>query len=564
MLTAFMKLGLKSSHHTFIVVTVNTMKASESGTIKDLAAERALLGAALLEPSEVVPVLQGQLSESDFYLRAHQLIYKAILDAYEPSMPDRALISAVGKLLEERKHLEQIDGGPLYLSDALLSQACLPANVPYYIEKIKDAARSRELQARLLEAYEKAKENPESALEELIAQYQLDHLAKPDGAQPAAGIAFPEGAYLGVAADFADTYSTACESPKSYFYLSFLTCLGALVGDRVCLQGATRAPARLYTVLLGPSGISRKSTAIKLTTDFFARNVVGFPVIRGLGSAEGLAKTIQKREYTNCLLVFDELRTFVDKAKIEGSILLSIVNTLFDETRAENHTKGHDIELQDVHLSLLSACTLDTFANLFDANFVAIGFPNRLLLALDESKSSIPVPRDVPPDIEQALARDLGAILYELRPYTPSNPLVMRLTPEALAIWAEFYATIPRTVTGTRIDAIALRLAMLMALSAHKTEIDADVIQAAIEVARWQLAVREEVMPTDAYNAIAAMEQKIVRVLRARGPLGEKKLRDLTNAYRAGLWVFDTALKNVLAAKLARFDPRRRVYAVLN
>jgi hypothetical protein len=559
-----MKLGLKSSHHTFIVVTVNTMKASESGTIKDLAAERALLGAALLEPSEVVPVLQGQLSESDFYLRAHQLIYKAILDAYEPSMPDRALISAVGKLLEERKHLEQIDGGPLYLSDALLSQACLPANVPYYIEKIKDAARSRELQARLLEAYEKAKENPESALEELIAQYQLDHLAKPDGAQPAAGIAFPEGAYLGVAADFADTYSTACESPKSYFYLSFLTCLGALVGDRVCLQGATRAPARLYTVLLGPSGISRKSTAIKLTTDFFARNVVGFPVIRGLGSAEGLAKTIQKREYTNCLLVFDELRTFVDKAKIEGSILLSIVNTLFDETRAENHTKGHDIELQDVHLSLLSACTLDTFANLFDANFVAIGFPNRLLLALDESKSSIPVPRDVPPDIEQALARDLGAILYELRPYTPSNPLVMRLTPEALAIWAEFYATIPRTVTGTRIDAIALRLAMLMALSAHKTEIDADVIQAAIEVARWQLAVREEVMPTDAYNAIAAMEQKIVRVLRARGPLGEKKLRDLTNAYRAGLWVFDTALKNVLAAKLARFDPRRRVYAVLN
>jgi hypothetical protein len=70
-------------------------------------------------------------------------------------------------------------------------------------------------------------------------------------------------------------------------------------------------------------------------------------------------------------------------------------------------------------------------------------------------------------------------------------------------------------------------------------------------------------MPIDAYNAIAAMEQKIVRVLRARGPLGEKKLRDLTNAYRAGLWVFDTALKNVLAAKLARFDPRRRVYAVL-
>jgi hypothetical protein len=232
----------------------------------------------LLEPSKVVPVLREQLTESDFYLRAHQLIYKAILDAYEPSMPDQALISAVGKLLEERKHLEQIDGGPLYLSDTLLSQACLPANVPYYIEKIQESARKREIQARLLEAFEKAKEDPDTALEELAARVKLDRLiAATDGAQPAAGIAFPEGAYLGVAADFADTFSTACESPKSYFYLSFLTCLGALVGDRVCLQGATRAPARLYTVLLGPSGISRKSTAIKLTVDFLRPQRRGLP-----------------------------------------------------------------------------------------------------------------------------------------------------------------------------------------------------------------------------------------------------------------------------------------------
>jgi hypothetical protein len=544
---------------------MKTMKTSESGTIKDLAAERALLGAALLEPSKVVPALREQLTESDFYLRAHQLIYKAILDVYEPSMPDQALISAVGKLLEERKHLEQIDGGPLYLSDTLLSQACLPANVPYYIEKIQESARKREIRARLLEAFEKAKEDPQAALDELAAQVKLDRLVTAtDGAQPAAGIAFPEKAYIGVAADFADTLSTACESPKSYFYLSFLTCLGALVGDRVCLQGATRAPARLYTVLLGPSGISRKSTAIKLTTDFFARTVVGFSVIRGLGSAEGLAKTIQKREYTNCLLVFDELRTFVDKAKIEGSILLSIVNTLFDETRAENHTKGHDIELENVHLSLLSACTLDTFANLFDANFVAIGFPNRLLLVLDESKASIPVPRDVPQDIEQALAQDLGTILYRLRPYTPANPLVMRLTPEALSIWSEFYATIPRTVTGTRIDSIALRLAMLMALSAHKSEIDTEVIRAAIEIAKWQLAVRDEVMPVEASNAIAALEQRICKKLKSHGPLRERDLRRYVHAERVGLWAFSTALSNLQQAGMVRYDPKKRVFVVLD
>jgi hypothetical protein len=531
----------------------------------DLAAERAVLGAALLEPAEVVPVLREQLTESDFYLRRHQLIYRAILDALDAGTPaeGKTLIFAVGNLLEDRGQLDEV-GGRTYLSD-LVTQACLSASVPFYIEKIQESARKRELQARLLEAYEKAKEDPQAALEELLSQAKLDRLATAtDGAQPAAGIAFPESAYLGVAADFADTLSTACESPKSYFYLAFFTCLGALVGDRVCLQGATRAPARLYTVLLGPSGISRKSTAIKLTADFFSRNVVGFPIVRGLGSAEGLAKTIQKRNYTNCLLVFDELRTFVDKAKIEGSILLSIVNTLFDETRAENHTKGHDIELENVHLSLLSACTLDTFANLFDANFVAIGFPNRLLLVLDESKTSIPVPRDVPPEIEQALAQDLGAILYHLRPYTPANPLVMRLTPEALGVWADFYQTIPRTVTGTRIDAIALRLAMLMALSAHKTEIDAEVIQAAIEIARWQLAVRDEVMPLEASNAIAALEQRICKKLKSHGPLRERDLRRYVHAERVGLWAFSTALSNLQQAGMVRYDPRKRVYVVVD
>jgi replicative DNA helicase len=139
---------------------VNAMEAMKSVVPKDLGAERALLGAALLEPAQVVPVLREQLSKSDFYLRAHQLIYEAILDAYEPSMPDQALISAVGKLLEERKHLEQIEGGPLYLSDTLLSHACLPSSVAYYIEKIQEAARKRETSSPTLGSFREGEREP--------------------------------------------------------------------------------------------------------------------------------------------------------------------------------------------------------------------------------------------------------------------------------------------------------------------------------------------------------------------------------------------------------------------
>ena len=90
-----------------------------------------MLGAALLEPAQVVPVLREQLSESDFYLRAHQLIYKAILDALDAGTPaeGQALLFAVGNLLEDRGQLDEV-GGRTYLSD-LVTQACLVESVAF-------------------------------------------------------------------------------------------------------------------------------------------------------------------------------------------------------------------------------------------------------------------------------------------------------------------------------------------------------------------------------------------------------------------------------------------------
>lgn len=543
-------------------MTPQALNGAESKLSYEPEAERQVIAAALLSPEEVVPVLRKELAADDFYDRRHQLFFATIVELYDQNAPITA--REVVEYLERDGKASQLGDLPVsYLTD-LMTHCAGAATISYYVEKIKDAALRRETQAQLLAALEKAKTDPTGALDELLSQRkiaQLTPLAPTDSQTP---LEFPDTGYVGLADEFADTYATACEAPKSFFYLSFLTCLGALAGDRVVLQGATQAPARLYTVLLGPSGLSRKSTAIRLTTDFFAKNITGFPIVRGLGSAEGLAKTISKRNYTNCLLVFDELRTFVDKAKIEGSILLSLINTLYDETRAENHTKGYDIELNDVHLSLLSACTLDTFSNLFDAHFVAIGFPNRLLLALDTAKERIPVPRDVPLSVEQSLARELEAILYQIRNYTPSNPLTVKLTPDALRIWAEFYPTIPRTVTGTRLDSIGLRLAMLIALSAGKLEIDSEIITAAIAIAKWQLAVREEVMPLDAENRIAAVEQRILKTLKSRGPLRERDLRRLVNAHRVGMWVFSTALENLAKAKEVVYDPKKRVYAVLD
>jgi hypothetical protein len=83
-------------------------------------------------------------------------------------------------------------------------------------------------------------------------------------------------------------------------------------------------------------------------------------------------------------------------------------------------------------------------------------------------------------------------------------------------------------------------------------------------VAFADVIVREEVMPVEASNAIAALEQRICKVLKSRGPLRERDLRRYVHAERVGLWAFSTALSNLQQAGLVRYEARKKVYAVVD
>lgn len=524
-------------------------------------AEIALLGAAIFAPDEVLPQLVERIEPRHLHLRPHRLIFETLLSMYR----EDELINniTVADRLERQGKLQDV-GGRAYISK-LLEDPPIPSQVGGIVEVILDYAQRWELHHRLAEAAERALEDPTDALDRVVTELKLAAVQEPgETAVATAPTPFPKDACLGLAADFATLYGRVVESPKSFLFASFLTCLGGLIGDRVALKSATRNPARLYTVLLGPSGSARKSTAIKLAVGFFERAVEGFPAVRGIGSAEGLAKVIKERGYTNCLLAFDELRSFVDKAKIDGSVLLPVVNSLFEDSYSENHTKGRTIELENVHLSLLSACTLDTFSEIFNRHFIGIGFPNRLFLVLDDAKDRKPIPKEVDREAELGLIAQMGAILARLRSHSPDNPLLLGLTPEAERIWGEFYETIPQTMSGIRLDQIGLRLAMLLAISQDKTEIDEATIKAAIRISKWELQVREEVLPIEADNAIAKMEEKIRRTLRARGPLKERELKRFTHANRSGLWIFETAKDNLRRAGEVAFRARDRVYVLLD
>lgn len=79
----------------------------------------------------------------------------------------------------------------------------------------------------------------------------------------------------------------------------------------------------------------------------------------------------------------DEMKSFVDKAKIDGSVLLPMVNQLFDRHDYDNRTKHESLQIRDSSFSLVAACTKDTYARIFSPQFRDIGFFNRLWLVAD-------------------------------------------------------------------------------------------------------------------------------------------------------------------------------------
>jgi hypothetical protein len=122
--------------------------------------------------------------------------------------------------------------------------------------------------------------------------------------------------------------------------------------------------------------------------------------------------------------------------------------------------------------------------------------------------------------------------------------LELDVTPEAKEIYHNWYMRLEQTIHAKRLDTYSLRFMMLLAVNSLKHEIDADTVNDAIALCNWQLEVRKMYDPIDAEGKTAQMEESIRRVLK-REPLKDYQLKQATGANRAGLWVFESAKKNL-------------------
>lgn len=369
---------------------------------------------------------------------------------------------------------------------------------------------------------------------------------------------FPRVAITGVAAEFANLFSSYLESPWSFLAFNFLTCLGNVIADRVTIQSELQPEPRLYTVNVGESADDRKSESIKKTIRFFEDTLEAgsFKVCYGVGSAEGLANRLKENPRT--LLVFDELKSFVSKSAIDGAVLLPCVNSLFEDTRFHSATKTHSIEIENARLSLLAASTLETFARMWTPAFLDIGFLNRLWLVKDHGERKYSIPREIPEEEIKPLKRELGDLLKFFE--TPGK-IRLPIEEEGREIFHEWYMAVEPSPFTKRLDGYGLRLMILFAINEGEDRITADIASRVVNLLKWQLDIRRELSPIDAEGNIARMEEQIRRIL-SRGALPKRELQRRANYQRAGLYTWNQALRNLTQAREIHFDPKKQIYGL--
>lgn len=357
----------------------------------------------------------------------------------------------------------------------------------------------------------------------------------------------------GLAGEFAQLYSSCLEAPKHFFYMAFLTCFGIYLGTRFHLDTEVSQEPRLYTLLLGESANDRKSTAITKTIDFFKLVQKNFAISYGVNSAEGLAERL--RENPSLLLIFDEFKTFVSKTKIESSVLLPCVNTLFESNRYESRTKNAGLRIENAHLSIIGASTIQTHERTWDSRFTDIGFTNRLFIVPGSATQKFAFPDKIPTVKKEALAE---RVRHAAESTTGRE---LSISKEAYAFYNEWYQTREQSIHAKRLDTYAIRFMGLLAMNEEKRRITRAIVEKVIKLMDWQLEARKLYDPIDADNKMAIVEEKIRRQLK-KSPKTKRELKRAIHYERVGAWFFEQAIKNLERAEEIVFDGNAARYAL--
>lgn len=354
---------------------------------------------------------------------------------------------------------------------------------------------------------------------------------------------FPNGIIQGVARDFVELYSPIRETPESFLWLSFVTYLGNAISPYVRLDSDSSEP-RLYGVVIGKSGRTRKSAGNNAARDFFKKvRARDQRIIEGFGSAEGMLRSLGADETRRpTILHLDEMNVLASKTDINGSAGIAPLHKLFEDHDYDHPLAQGGYTVRNSYLSLVGASTLEDFRQAWTSKHADAGFFSRLLVVAGDAVKRIP--RPIEPD-----AAKLTQLIADVKTLVSSvitAPVVLKMDSDAEPIWAEFYESFGDGSEWNRIDTYGCRLLGLQAVMRNEASVTKKNVQQVVEFLQYEVAVREAVSPVIAENPVAQMEQLIRKFLPDGQTATRRDLQRRTNYSRLGIQIFNRAVDNMI------------------
>lgn len=357
---------------------------------------------------------------------------------------------------------------------------------------------------------------------------------------------FPNAIIQGAARKFVDLYSEIRETPESFLWLSFLVYFGNAISPYIRLDCASSEP-RIYGVVIGKSGRTRKSAGNNASKDLFQRVLPeGQQIIEGFGSAEGMLTKFGKNNLPCPTTIhLDELNILASKTEISGSAGIAALNKLFEDHVYEAPLAQGGYWVTNAYLSWIAASTLDDFRHMWNNKHANTGFFSRLLLVAGDTDKRIARPLDPDPEKLNRLIEEVKALVATVI----RTPQVMGMDREAEEIWARFYENFGDGEEWSRIDTYGLRLMAVQAVLRGEGSVTKANVQQVIDFLQYEVAVRKAVSPIIAENPVAQMEQSIRLFLPEGATMTRRELQRKTNYTRHGIEIFNRALSNMVGNK---------------
>jgi DNA primase len=365
--------------------------------------------------------------------------------------------------------------------------------------------------------------------------------------ESASDFVFPQEAWRGIFETYRQAQEGTTEAPEQYHFAVFKTIAGTIIGRSCYVWNGRNLYPNFYTVLIGPTRRSRKTTAMDRGEKLLQDTDPLVIILRGLATPEGLISRLQipeaegldglpeieqqrvasvsEHEGYRMLVCCNEFASLLRKAKKESSS--GLIQTLTDaydcKDTLDNPTRISPLSAKNPFVSMIALSTREWLEKSLDVDDIYGGFVNRNMFYLWTETQ----PLHNPDEVNEMLMNEIKMKLHGVRDEKKGGHVKYTFSGETdklLKEWydKDYYAKYENEIIDAaiqRIDENVRKLALLYAILENDTDdlnIHTDQLRAAITVGEYWKASATRLFGLFGFSQAARSEMKIIELLEQR------------------------------------------------